>query len=324
MARGAWALAQVAASTGKTTPTVWLPDYFCYGATSPLRQSGTALTYYPVDLNMRPDWTRCRILAETSSVDVFVLVHTFGRENDSKAARAFADGHGALLVEDAAHVLAPTAGIGNQGDAVFFSPHKWLPMPDGAVLWVRNGITVPAIPTEANPTGRWALKRLIQSLLPIRLQPSPIGQGPQNYFDDPLPTDDVPKPGLSRVALAMLADLTPAAIRTISDRRRANHSAWVEGLAQLSEFAVLENPNAAYRCVIEASSPARAEALFDALRAVTVPAESWPDMPPSVLADPINHAHAIDLRRRLVMLPVHQDLTPEQISLACRTLSIPG
>ena len=323
MARGAWALNQVAASTGKVTPTVWLPDYFCYGATSPLRQSGAVLMFYPVDQDMRPDWNRCRTIAETTPVDVFVLVHTFGRENVGNASRSFADGHGAILVEDAAHVFVPTGNIGTFGDAVFFSPHKWLPIPDGAVLWTRDGLSIPPTPIAPHPTGRWTLKRLIQGLLPSRLQPSPLSQGPQRFFDDPVPTDTVPNPGLSKIAQSMLAEWTPETIQTTAHKRHKNHMAWAEGLASRSEFSVLESPETAYRCVVKASSPARAEILFNACRNAGVPAESWPDMPPPVLANPSNHTHAINLRRQLVMLPVHQDITPGQISRACEMLSIP-
>jgi len=315
---------RVAAATGKPNPTIWLPDYFCYDATAPLRQSGAVLQFYPVEAALRPDWAACRQIAGSISVDVFVLVHTFGHENDGTAARAFADGHGALLVEDAAHVLTSSGAIGAQGDAVFFSPHKWLPMPDGAILWARDGLTIPPIPPLITPTARWTLKRLIQSLLPAALQPSPITQGPQRFLEDPEPTDAVPEPGLSRVAMAMLGDLTRSDLDAIVAARRTNHAAWVLGLAAISDFHIHPAPDVPYRCVAEAPSVERAEAFFNALRAVKVPAESWPDMPPSVSANPKQHETAIGLRHRLVMLPVHQDLTAAEITQACSFLVVPA
>jgi hypothetical protein len=44
----------------------------------------------------------------------------------------------AWLIEDAVHALRPVRGIGASGDFVLYSPHKHLPIPDGAVLVVRG------------------------------------------------------------------------------------------------------------------------------------------------------------------------------------------
>ena len=38
-----------------------------------------------------------------------------------------------------AHVLCPVSGVGKYGDFIIYSPHKLLPIPDGAVLVIRTG-----------------------------------------------------------------------------------------------------------------------------------------------------------------------------------------
>ncbi|MHC8508167.1 MAG: DegT/DnrJ/EryC1/StrS family aminotransferase [Rhodospirillales bacterium] len=327
--RGAWAMAQAAAATGRPAPLVWLPDYFCRGAEAALRRSGARIAYYPVTESMTPDWPTCRAMAESAPPDMFVLVHTFGAENDLDGARAFADEHGALLLEDAAHVLRPAGRIGQTGDAVFFSPHKWLALPDGAVLWLREGLTGASDVGAPDADGRadtrpgaggWAAKRMAQALIPAALQPKSTSRGPQRFLDDP-PPGALSPPGISPLAAAMLAELNEAALAAVAEKRRANHRAWADGLNPRADVSVLETGAAApYRCVLDASDPARAEALFHALRRAGVPAESWPDMPPEVMAAPGRHAAALNLRRRLVLAPVHQNTDENAIRRAAAAL----
>lgn len=321
LARGAWALERVAAATARAPATVWLPGDFCFGSTSALRAAGHRLVFYPVTSDAAPDWNRCRALAESTPVDVFVLVHTFGIAGDVRAARSFADGHGAVLLEDAAHVLRPDDTIGCLGDAVFFSPHKWIAAPDGAMLWLRDGLTVSPPPKQKTPTARWALKRLIQDLLPDALQPTPARHAPLGFHDDPPDDPTPPPPGISPVATGLLSTLTPSVLDAIAEARRTNHAAWAEALEGIADIAILPAPDAPYRCVIVGATTERAEAVFTAARAADVPAETWPDVPPVVAAGSETHASTLDLRRRRVLLPVHQDLDTSEILSAGRAMA---
>lgn len=336
--RGAWAMAAAAGAAGGPAPQVWLPDYFCRSAEAPLRRSGARIIYYPVTQTAAPDWPACRKTAERSPPDMFVLVHAFGAENDLDGARAFADEHSALLLEDAAHALRPAARaaegaeggakgrIGQAGDAVFFSPHKWLPLPDGAALWLRDGLTCAAAPAPG-ADGRaaaagWAAKRMVQALTPEVLQPGPAARGPQRFLDGPAPAAP-PAPGLSALAAAMISDIDGAALAAAAAGRRANHRAWAEALAAHKNiFVVQTGAEAPYRCVIDAGGPERAEALWRALRGAGVPAESWPDMPPEVSAAPERHADALNLRRRRVLAPVHQNIHENAIRRRAAALKI--
>jgi hypothetical protein len=322
LARGAWALERIAAAARTPGPaTVWLPDDFCFTAAAALQAADARLVYYPVDETGGPDWPRCRALAETTPVDVFVAVHTFGRAVDGRAARAFADGHGALLAEDAAHVLRPSDSVGRVGDAVFFSPHKWFAVPDGAVLWLRDGLAAAPPPGPRTPAARWSLKRLIQDLLPDALQPSPAAHAPQGFADDPPAPGAPPAPAPSRVGLRLLATVGEAALDTAAAARRANHAAWAESLSGVDGVGIQAADDAPYRCVVLADAPARAEALFDAARAAGVPVETWPDVPPPVAADPETHAAALSLRARRVLFPVHQNLRAPELLTAGRAVA---
>jgi hypothetical protein len=141
--RGAFALEALAAwwtrSRAGRAPSLWLPDYFCDQATGPARQAGARLVFYPLTESLEPSWEAAERLAAGTAPDLFVLVHFFGRAADAARARAFCRRFGALLVEDAAHVMLPVPPIGAAGDFVLYSPYKTLPVPDGGLLAVRDG-----------------------------------------------------------------------------------------------------------------------------------------------------------------------------------------
>ena len=83
---------------------------------------------------MLPDISKCKELALTIQPDIFILVHYFGKPSFSKSIKEFCSIYKTWLIEDAAHVLKPIKGIGNLGDFILYSPHKHLPIPDGALL----------------------------------------------------------------------------------------------------------------------------------------------------------------------------------------------
>ena len=68
-----------------------------------------------------------------------MLVHYFGCPTLAAPTKDFCAKHNAWLLEDAAHVLRPVSGVGKYGDFIIYSPHKLLPIPDGAVLVIRTG-----------------------------------------------------------------------------------------------------------------------------------------------------------------------------------------
>ena len=77
-------------------------------------------------------------LSASGLPDVIINVHFFGFPCKNDLLKQFCLNHNCLFVEDAAHVLKPTDGIGEEGDCVLYSPHKHLPIRDGAVLIIRK------------------------------------------------------------------------------------------------------------------------------------------------------------------------------------------
>ncbi|ARJ66494.1 hypothetical protein WV31_12850 [Magnetospirillum sp. ME-1] len=303
-----------------------LPGHFCNQSLDPLRRSGATITFYPVDDQARPVWGVLESAA--AQADALVIVHTFGFRNDAAGARALCDRLGCLLIEDAAHVLAPRAGIGEMADAVLYSPHKLLAVPSGAVLLLRPRADemVPALeealgslPAGTAPVGDWLLRRLVQSSPLWPLLSRRRLSGPQDFLDDPPPGRIEGPAGLSSWARGLLAG---ADLEEIARRRRCNADAlWrtVEGRGPWIRYVADGDDDGEavpYRLVLRCRDAQAAAGLYARLRAAHLPVESWPDLPPEVSADPAGQAGAIGLRRTLVLLPVHQSLKTGELVAA--------
>ena len=324
LSRGAWAMRAVALWWEQTkrrrAPRVWLPDYFCNASTSPLREGGARLHFYPVGLDLEPRWEACEALAGAAPPDLFVLVHYFGRPADGAAAGAFCRRHGAALIEDAAHALSPADGIGSAGDFVFYSPHKVLAVPDGALLLVADAAAIGSMAAAVAGLGRaaprpwpWLAKRLAQKALPgAALRRLAARRGPA--FDDDPPYAPAPATAApSRLARRLLAR-QGRRLAEVAGVRRRNAEALRRAVAAWPGCHLFEPPAAPYRLAVRCDdAPAR----FAALRRRGCPVESWPDLAPEVLAEAERHADALLLRRSLLLLPVHQTAAADRLVATC-------
>ncbi|TAN67350.1 MAG: hypothetical protein EPN20_06875, partial [Magnetospirillum sp.] len=132
--RSTWSLAALVAAASERLGLpvrILLPGWICNQSLWPLRRAGAELLFLPVLADGRPDWRAAEALG---TIDMVMVVHTFGYPVDALEAREFCARRGAFLIEDAAHVLAPIPGVGEAGDATFYSPHKLLPVPEGGVV----------------------------------------------------------------------------------------------------------------------------------------------------------------------------------------------
>ena len=317
--RSAWALAALVrcrrqALNGRR-PRLWLPDYFCNQSTEPTRAEGADVVFYPIGPELKPRWEECARLATETPPDLFVLVHFFGAAGPATAARDFCRGHDALLVEDAAHVLWPAPGIGEVGDAVFYSPHKLLAVPDGALLLIRQAGLAADIGNAARALGDarpasvpWLVRRLAQKMLPDALLRLRIASGGLAFDQDP-PFTALPRtPGPSALGRRLLARELPR-IDAIAAARGQRAEALGQDLVSTHDVRLFAPARAAtvpYRLVLDCGDPANARRCYTDWRRRGLPVETWPDMAPEVLARPEFHADALRLRRTLLFVPIHQ------------------
>lgn len=351
LSRSAWSLALIALWRMKSAPelpiTVWIPDFFCNAALAALRQTGAKLVFYPLNGKMAPDITACRTLADSNPPDMLVLVHYFGQPTPAAATRDFCALHGAWLIEDAAHVLRPQEGIGAYGDFVLYSPHKHLPIPDGAVLVVRTagsgqfGVDLlasfdlpPSWPGQLSAlqqelgcsvnNGRarsvvWLVKRVLQKLGVRHWRLS------ATRFAEPLIPNQTDHtclgvPTMSRLARRLLAGLL-SELGGFARQRRRHQLLW--DFLMLNEDASFHDAvSTAERAMSREWTPyiaaynvnaATAEMIFDQWSRYDVPVTTWPDLPPEVTTHRERHATAWHLRHSRLYLPVHQNLSVRKL-----------
>lgn len=297
-------------------PRVWLPDYFCNSATAPMRAVGIEPTFYPIGTSLAPDWQACRAMAaENAPPDLFLLVHYFGAAGAGAPAAAFCRETGALLIEDAAHVLAPADGIGNFGDFTLYSQHKTMVVPDGALLLARDPARLPggdglAAVFDGWPSASpwaWMIKRALQKAAPGAALAQRVRSLP-GFEVDQVPAATVRQHCASTAGRAMIAR-AGRRIREIAQCKKARAMAWRSVLAASTGERPLFTPSAEgeapYRFVLQCPERAAAIARFDALRQQGVAVETWPDLAPEVTAKPDRHGTAIEFRSTLLFLPVH-------------------
>lgn len=289
-------------------PRLWVPDYFCNTSLGPTRRLGVALTFYPIASELRPDWERCAALAEREAPDLLLAVHYFGLAADMAAAMDFCRRAGALLIEDCAHALAPTAEIGRSGDFVLWSPHKLLPVPHGSLLVCRTpGLDLP-VAEGATPSIRsWLAKRLVQKLAPCGLLPPAAARGPARFEDDPPEGTAPDTPSAALSALRLLA-AAASDLGRVAAARRANAAHLLAQLGVEGGWRPLFAPESVtpYRLVMACDTAELAATRYILYRGRNVVVESWPDVAPEVRADGKGHAGALDLRNRLLCFAVHQ------------------
>lgn len=332
--RSAWSLAAIAKwrlrLTEKQVVHVWLPDYFCNATLAPLRDMGAELVFYPVTEQMMPDIHACHRLAQQQPIDLFVLVHYFGQATPAEPFAAFSEQHRAWLIEDAAHVLRPVPGVGEFGDCVLYSPHKHLPIPDGAVMVVRpNGpaqlaqtevamrmldevrASVISCPDKSNlPPIMWLLKRMAQRLGARARSRQPA------FKAEMVPGELVLcHPEMSALAKRLLNPLR-SRMQAVSVRREQNTQTWASVLNWIDAECDLmqrQTTTTPYLAGFSAGNADCTEALFNRLAQAGLPVTTWPDLPPEVMNERGAHPIAVNLRHSFLYLPVHQSLTEQQL-----------
>ena len=340
--RSAWSLCAVAQFrkrvTGRANVRVWFPDYICNASIAPLRDLGVDIDFYPLSVNGSPDLASCEAMLEGGLPDLIVLVHYFGEPTPAAELACFAHKNGAWLVEDSAHILRPAGGIGEFGEFILYSPHKFLPIPDGALLLVRRNdsgkitdellqkydfkglcqsiVDRSLLLTEA--TSEWLVKRLLQKL----------GVRPNNFksvgfYDDDLTMSakNFLQPGMSSLARKILFRL----INSLDEEAKAreiNREEWCVGLVKRKgigdSMVPLQSTHTPYLAGFSCDESGVAERVYNRLKNSKIPVTTWPDLPPEVTKNSVRHRVAISMRGTRIFLPTHRSINPSMIQYALK------
>lgn len=320
LSQASHAFALIARSSRKSSKPIrfWVPDFFCDDALKPLRQLGrdldVTILFYPIKSDMRPDWAACWSALIAGPPDYFVLVHYFGQGNDIDEARAFCDRHGAKLIEDATHLLSPAGAIGVGGDFACYSPRKFFDVPDGGILVVHDPDDARLIdeacrrlPRRGPNTIRWHLKRweriFRRRVLRRREDSKPL---PSMTFKTVLvsavPFRRIAMSNYSRRRLA--AAIQPARLQVVTERRKELEYLIAEHAAKIDGAAMIQHDDGIVPCWfgLTCRDETAAQAALDRLRSSHILAVPWPDRLPAEIMSKPEHARAVNLRNRTLLV----------------------
>ncbi len=324
--RGSAALAAAIKSTldssGASCGVVWIPDYFCNEALGFARSLPVKIRFYPVLENLFPNWSVFEDwLKQETGLQILVLVHYFGFPNDTQTAQNFCAQRGIVLIEDAAHVLLPSASIGLAGEAVIFSPRKILALPSGGLL-VASGRIKDFVKDLGSAganivTARWAARRFAQKIftdlrLPWHMLRNRNLALPRETFRETLPA--FYNGGCGSYVLRLMGVLEATLDETLRIRRD-NYTRLSRWLADCSFvrplFSVLPPEVCPY--VFPVLTDLDCDEVIKKTQSLGIPISRWPDLAPEVLAAPALHNVAIKIYGHLLTIPIHQSLGIGQI-----------
>lgn len=314
---------------------VLAPDYHSGVEIWAMRAAGANLRYYPVRGNLEVDMDALRRLC-TPEVRVLYVVHYIGWSQPLPELTALCRERGLVMVEDCAlSFLSEADGrpLGAAGDYAFYCLYKTLPVPNGGLLAQNNRVFENLTRLELEPCsmaslaacgaelffeavrGRsdaagkvlfWLKRRAGQALSAAGVHRLPVGDMSPDFSTVGL---DVAKMNIamSEFCRGLLEGFDYAEIR---ERRRRNFAALRERLpeAPLPRDDLPPGMCPLFFPLYVGDKAAAARDFRE--RGVNV-TEFWNFGYPE--AEPHTGRDARLMRRHMLELPIHQDVTPEQV-----------
>ena len=140
-----------------------LPGYFCGPSLRYLRNIRVNLKFYPLTDDLTPDYSFIKESLVKNKIDIFLLVHYFGRISSQLESRILADENDLILIEDCAHVISPSVSNKWVGDYLIFSPHKHFPLPLISLILAKRNYLNDLNSMSILPI-QWFLKQLIKNI----------------------------------------------------------------------------------------------------------------------------------------------------------------
>jgi dTDP-4-amino-4,6-dideoxygalactose transaminase len=308
---------------------VLAPASLCWDALAPMLAQGVVVRCYPLDsqLHIDTDALKAMLCPRTKAL---YIVHYFGYpQRDVSALGAWCSQEGLKLIEDCALCLYDGRHrVGQWGDVSFFSLWKYLPIPDGAIALIQNGVELP--PLDNPPDARWLIKRM------LRLLASSIAS------NGLVPTAGKLRPSVSDVAayeppgLAALTKPTSMSaisrsilarcdIESIAEARRANYSSLVEGIGDIGGVEPIwrEFPedSVPFALPIRVSDPVFLQGTLAARGIETeISVNRFFRNHPQIEGDPGDFKAVDEMADRVLSLPVHQGMSHSDIERLIQAL----
>ena len=314
--------------------SVLVPAYHHGNEVQAIRAAGASITFYSIRRNLQPDIEELERLCD-AGVRVLYVIHYLGWPQPMDELLALCRRRQLILVEDCAlSMLSEVDGrpLGSFGDYSFFCLYKTVPVPNGGVL-VQNRNIIPdlhrmnlqrcgsssvisrsaelmleRLRSRSNVAGRvlFGMKRAAGSLSRgLGSRRLPIGNTGFDWNHSNI--------GASPISNALLRRFDyPEIVR----RRRANYlhlAKQTENKATLVFPPLDEGICPLFFPMLVHNKRAAAEQLWSrGIGAV----EFWNEGDPEARQDQFPDAHF--LRKHLLELPIHQDISPRQMEYIAR------
>jgi dTDP-4-amino-4,6-dideoxygalactose transaminase len=319
--------------------TVLVPGYHNGNEVKAIRAAGADVRFYRIDRNLEVDLEHLTRLCRSTDARALFVIHYFGWPQPVKELMALCEARDMVLIEDCAlSLLSETMGqpLGSFGRYATYCLYKTLPVPNGGVLVENEGalesierlaLRPCGIATRAGRTlelmlewlrghayvpgeAAFALKRAGgRALQALRVPRVPFGD---LGFDVDL-VDVAAMP----LSLQLIERFDYAAIRR---RRHENYQALYDRLAGRA-LLPRELETGVCPLLFPLLAPDKPGAVAALRRQGINAMEFWNDSDPA--AEGPAHADAMYLRRHLVELPIHQDITAAQVEhMAAQVLGL--
>ena len=338
LSRSSWSIHLIAkfrmSIFGKKEINVWLPGYFCNESIAPLRELNVNLVFYPISEDGSPDIKTCEsLLTKKLKPDLFIAVDYFGRKIDFEETGNFVRSLQGWLIEDAAHILLPKNTVGGHAHFVLFSPHKFLPVPDGAMLVIKrnNFFREKSIDWKAfenqyemliNKSKElgvtpyyWLMKRCLQKLGFRTNAAKKIKFDEEELVMSTLKFIHPKISGLARKLLFFLLDQLEEEIII----RNKKYLFWKKLLKKENlrgeEIFPKYNHVSPYLFGMKFLDNKTAKETYSFLLEKGIPVSSWPDLPPEVLVNPEQFKESMALRYNSLFFPIHNSLNIHKFNI---------
>ena len=316
--------------------TVLMPAWHSLSMLGPVLDCGATARFVALQPDCAPDLAQARTLLDPS-VKALVVVHYFGFLQDLAPARAFCDAHGLALIEDCAHAWFGRRdghAVGSVGDYATGSSMKFFPVYEGGCLASARhaldrvalrgagaGFEAKAMLAALETSFRHGRLPLLHALLRLplalkdrlwsaakRRQAPARALAPESsdsgFGFDPWWLD-------RRASLFTRLVLRLASRARIVARRRANYQQLQMALGDLPGcrplFAALPDGVCPWQFPLLFTEP---EAIFARLVGAGVPVVRFG----RELAPEVSDPQALDLARKVLALPCHQELTRRELA----------
>lgn len=315
---------------------ILFPAYHCGIELDVCLKAGLEVTFYEVDSALAIRWADVRRLVDSRTRALFVI-HYFGFPMGSADAQALCEEMGLILIEDCAHALYRVDDTrrvcGQKATMAIFSLRKFLPVPEGGALRLAGGgsRTVPppsgetirmlrieaqrALAGQELSAGRRWLARAVKTAgLPAAVWHRAIhGRVPPRANDPSLDFSvSGSEWGMSAVSRWIVEHTDHAAVVA---RRRRNYQALSERLSGQPSvrllYPVLPEGVCPWLCPVVVDN---ADGLIETLRRRDIEAAPlWREAHPRWPAERFPAARR--LKAQTVALPIHQDVSLEQVRM---------